>query len=141
VVDIKQVIILPDGGRTPARSRCGTSVVSSAHAGSTGARGKLLDGQRVVHRMLQPSILRPAEVSSIKYRQLGRAGLRVSIFGLGTNAFGARADDATSIAVIHHALDHGVTLIDTANSYTNTRSEAIIGTALKGSSHASDRGN
>ncbi|MBM3450246.1 MAG: aldo/keto reductase [Armatimonadetes bacterium] len=65
------------------------------------------------------------------YRQLGRTGLRVSAYGLGTNAFGVRADEATSIAVIHHAIDNGVTLIDTANVYTGTKSETIIGKALK----------
>jgi len=71
-------------------------------------------------------------VRTIKYRQLGRSGLRVSAFALGTNAFGGRADEAASIAVIHHALDHGVNLIDTANIYTDTRSETIIGKALQG---------
>jgi aryl-alcohol dehydrogenase-like predicted oxidoreductase len=66
------------------------------------------------------------------YRQLGRSGLRVSAYGLGTNAFGGRADEETSIAIIHHALDHGVTLIDTANIYTGGRSEQIIGQAIRG---------
>jgi aryl-alcohol dehydrogenase-like predicted oxidoreductase len=74
----------------------------------------------------------PAEVRLIKYRQLGRSGLRVSAYALGTNAFGGRADEAASTAVIQHALDHGVNLIDTANIYTETRSETIIGKALKG---------
>jgi aryl-alcohol dehydrogenase-like predicted oxidoreductase len=36
------------------------------------------------------------------YRQLGRSGLSVSTYALGTNAFGGRADEATSIAIIHH---------------------------------------
>jgi len=71
------------------------------------------------------------EVRLIKYRQLGRAGLRVSVYALGTNAFGGRAEETASMAVIHHALDHGVNLIDTSNSYANTRSETIIGKALK----------
>jgi aryl-alcohol dehydrogenase-like predicted oxidoreductase len=66
------------------------------------------------------------------YRQLGRSGLHVSAFALGTNSFGGRADEAESIAIIHHALDHGVNLIDTANIYTETRSEQIIGKALRG---------
>ncbi|HEV2439950.1 MAG TPA: aldo/keto reductase [bacterium] len=65
------------------------------------------------------------------YRQLGRAGLNVSAYALGTNAFGGRADEATSIAIIHHALDHGVNLVDTANIYTNTNSERIIGKAIQ----------
>lgn len=66
------------------------------------------------------------------YRKLGRSGLSVSAYGLGTNAFGGRADEETSIAIIHHALDHGVNLIDTANVYTNSNSERIIGKALRG---------
>jgi len=70
-------------------------------------------------------------VSPIKYRQLGRSGLRVSVYGLGCNSFGGRADEAASAAVIHHALDHGVNLLDTANVYTESRSETIIGKALK----------
>jgi len=66
------------------------------------------------------------------YRQLGRSGLNVSAYALGTNAFGGRADEPTSIAIIHHALDHGVNLIDTANIYTDTKSEQIIGKAVRG---------
>jgi 1-deoxyxylulose-5-phosphate synthase len=66
------------------------------------------------------------------YRKLGRSGLSVSAYALGTNAFGGRADEETSIAIIHHALDHGVNLIDTANVYTNSDSERIIGKALRG---------
>lgn len=66
------------------------------------------------------------------YRELGRSGLNVSAFALGTNSFGGRADEDTSIAIIHHALDHGVNLIDTANIYTNSNSERIIGKGLRG---------
>jgi aryl-alcohol dehydrogenase-like predicted oxidoreductase len=66
------------------------------------------------------------------YRRLGSSGLNVSAYALGTNSFGGRADEDTSIAIIHHALDHGVNLIDTANVYTNSNSERIIGRALRG---------
>lgn len=69
---------------------------------------------------------------TIQYRRLGRTGLRVSVYGLGTNAFGGRADEDTSVALIHHALDHGVNLLDTANIYTGGRSEQIIGKAIRG---------
>jgi 1-deoxyxylulose-5-phosphate synthase len=65
------------------------------------------------------------------YRTLGRSGLNVSAYGLGTNAFGGRADEETSIAIIHHAMDHGVNLIDTANVYTDSNSERIIGKATR----------
>lgn len=68
----------------------------------------------------------------MQYRQLGTSGLKVSVLGLGTNAFGGRADKATSIRVLHHAVDMGITFIDTANIYTNTQSESIIGEAFEG---------
>ncbi|UPK43820.1 aldo/keto reductase [Paenibacillus pabuli] len=68
----------------------------------------------------------------MEYRRLGNSGLRVSALGLGTNAFGKRADDPTSIRIIHAALDHGINFIDTANIYAGTESERIIGQALRG---------
>lgn len=69
------------------------------------------------------------------YRRLGSSGLKVSALGLGTNSFGGRADEATSARIIHQAIDCGVTFIDTANIYTNTESERIIGQALEGRRH------
>jgi 1-deoxyxylulose-5-phosphate synthase len=66
------------------------------------------------------------------YRNLGRSGLKVSALSLGTNAFGLRADEATSITIVHKALDSGINLIDTADVYGNGESERIIGLALKG---------
>jgi aryl-alcohol dehydrogenase-like predicted oxidoreductase len=68
----------------------------------------------------------------MEYRRLGNSGLRVSSLGLGTNAFGKRADDPTSIRIIHAALDQGINFIDTANIYAGTESERIIGQALMG---------
>ncbi|MDA8345779.1 MAG: aldo/keto reductase [Thermaerobacter sp.] len=68
----------------------------------------------------------------MQYRRLGRSGLEVSAIGLGTNAFGSRADKDTSIAVVRRALDLGVNLIDTADIYSDTRSEEILGEALAG---------
>ncbi|WP_145027757.1 aldo/keto reductase [Paenibacillus sp. Y412MC10] len=68
----------------------------------------------------------------MKYRYLGHTGLGVSVLGLGTNAFGKRADQDTSVRIIHHALDRGVNFIDTANIYAGTESERIIGLALQG---------
>lgn len=67
----------------------------------------------------------------MEYRNLGRSGLKVSAMSLGTNAFGGRADEAASIAVVHKALDAGINLIDTADMYTGGESERIIGKALK----------
>lgn len=68
----------------------------------------------------------------MQYRNLGRSGLKVSVLGLGTNSFGGRADKATSIRIIHQALDAGISLLDTADGYTGGQSEQIIGEALQG---------
>ena len=71
----------------------------------------------------------------MEFLPLGRTGIRVSSIGLGTNAFGGRADRDASIAILHRALDAGITLIDTANIYTATASETIIGEGLRGRRH------
>ncbi|MBW7455010.1 aldo/keto reductase [Paenibacillus sepulcri] len=71
----------------------------------------------------------------MRYRNLGTSGLEVSVLGLGTNAFGGRADKETSVRVLHHAVDNGISFIDTANIYTGTKSEEIIGEAFEGRRH------
>jgi aryl-alcohol dehydrogenase-like predicted oxidoreductase len=64
-------------------------------------------------------------------RKLGRSDIEVSLVGLGANNFGARMDLEASRLVIHKALDLGITLIDTADSYGNRGgSEEIIGKVL-----------
>ena len=68
----------------------------------------------------------------MEYRQLGRSGLQVSAIGLGTNNFGRQLDAKGTAVVINHALDLGVNMIDTANSYSRGLSEEYIGRALKG---------
>lgn len=71
----------------------------------------------------------------MKYRQLGSSGLQVSAIGLGTNNFGRRLDAAATETVVHAALDAGVNMIDTSNSYGDGQSEEFIGRALKGRRH------
>ncbi|MEK3663530.1 aldo/keto reductase [Paenibacillus sp. FSL F4-0236] len=71
----------------------------------------------------------------MNFKRLGNSGLQVSALGLGTNAFGKRADQQTSIQIIHAALDHGINFIDTANIYAGSESERIIGLALEGRRH------
>jgi aryl-alcohol dehydrogenase-like predicted oxidoreductase len=53
----------------------------------------------------------------MELRNLGQSGLRVSVIGLGCNNFGGRIDDDATRAVIHKALDLGITLFDTADTY------------------------
>lgn len=70
------------------------------------------------------------------YRVLGRSGLKVSPLCLGTMTFGTgagwSADEATSRAVFDNYLEQGGNFIDTAISYTNGRSETLLGTFLAG---------
>ena len=69
----------------------------------------------------------------MKYRRLGNSGLKVSEIGLGANNFGRRLDVEGTAAVVDRALDVGINLIDTANTYGGgRRSEEYIGLALKG---------
>lgn len=50
-------------------------------------------------------------------RNLGRSGLRVSLVGLGCNNFGGRIDDVAARKVVDAAIEHGITLFDTADVY------------------------
>jgi len=68
----------------------------------------------------------------MEYRQLGASGVRVSAIGLGTNQFGGKVDQQGVDAIIAGALDLGINFIDTADVYTQTRSEETLGNALKG---------
>ena len=53
----------------------------------------------------------------MEYRNLGKSGLKVSAVGLGCNNFGLKCDAEQTRAVVHRALDEGVTLFDTADIY------------------------
>ena len=76
----------------------------------------------------------------MEYRQLGYTGLRVSALALGTMTFGGRGKFAlvgeTEIdearRIVERALDAGVNFIDTADVYSDGRSEEIVGEVLKG---------
>ena len=52
-------------------------------------------------------------------RKLGTSTLEVSVVGLGGNNFGGRIDFEASQRVVHAAIDRGINLIDTADSYGN----------------------
>ncbi len=67
----------------------------------------------------------------MEIRNLGRSGLRVSAVGLGCNNFGGRIDLEASRAVVHAALDAGITLLDTADAYGERGgSETALGEIL-----------
>jgi aryl-alcohol dehydrogenase-like predicted oxidoreductase len=64
-------------------------------------------------------------------RSFGTTGLQVSAVGLGCNNFAIRLDRAATAAVVHAALDGGITLFDTADIYGDRGgSETLLGQAL-----------
>src|SRR5580765_55511 len=69
-------------------------------------------------------------MSDMRFRPLGDSGLMVSVVGVGCNAFGARIDAEQTQLVVNAALDHGITLFDTADSYGDGASEELLGEAL-----------
>jgi aryl-alcohol dehydrogenase-like predicted oxidoreductase len=75
----------------------------------------------------------------MKYKLLGKTGLRVSEICLGTMTFGEDwgwgASKETCKQLIHLFLDSGGNFIDTANYYTNGSSETIVGELLQGIRH------
>jgi aryl-alcohol dehydrogenase-like predicted oxidoreductase len=70
------------------------------------------------------------DMTDLETNRLGRSGLAVSSVGLGANNFGTRIDAAASRTVVDAALDAGITLIDTSDSYGE--SESILGEILEG---------
>ena len=76
---------------------------------------------------------------AVEYRQLGHSGLRVSEITLGTMTFGDAGTGAAiggvplsqARALVDQALEAGVNMIDTADVYSNGRSEEIVGEILQ----------
>jgi aryl-alcohol dehydrogenase-like predicted oxidoreductase len=70
----------------------------------------------------------------MKTRKLGNQGLEVSELGLGCmgmSEFYGNSDDQEAIATIHHALDLGVTFLDTADMYGPFTNEKLVGRAIE----------
>jgi aryl-alcohol dehydrogenase-like predicted oxidoreductase len=70
----------------------------------------------------------------MRTRRLG-VDLEVAEIGLGCmgmSAFYSGADERESIATIHHALDRGVNLLDTADIYGGGNNERLVGRAIAG---------
>ena len=71
----------------------------------------------------------------MKKRSIGKSGIEVSAIGLGcmsmSGVYGS-ADDQESTAVIHRAVEQGVTFIDTADAYGQGHNEELVGKALQG---------
>jgi len=63
----------------------------------------------------------------MEYRQLGNTDLNVSSIGLGCVTFGREIDRETSLDILDHALERGITLFDTAEAYAQGASENLLG--------------
>lgn len=72
----------------------------------------------------------------MKYRRLGRTGLKVSVIGLGTWQFGGEWGKTFTQeevnAILRRAKELGINFIDTAECYGDHLSEALIGQAIRG---------
>ncbi|MGW4499035.1 aldo/keto reductase [Micromonospora sp. NPDC004336] len=70
----------------------------------------------------------------MRYRPLGRTGIEVSAYCLGTMMFqdGGNPDRDDCVRIIHAALDAGINFVDTADMYGQGQSEEIVGKALRG---------
>lgn len=71
----------------------------------------------------------------MKYNSLGSTGLNVSCLSFGASSLGGvfhQVDEAEAIRAVHTALDLGINYFDVAPAYGATRSELVLGKALKG---------
>jgi voltage-dependent potassium channel beta subunit len=67
----------------------------------------------------------------VRYRSLGRSGLRVTAVSLGSwLTYGGSVDDAVARACIDHAWELGVRFFDTANVYAGGKAEVVVGRTL-----------
>lgn len=70
----------------------------------------------------------------MKYRTLGKTGLRVSVLGYGASPLGGvfrDVNETDGIRTVHTAIDLGINFIDVSPYYGLTRAESVLGKALK----------
>ena len=72
---------------------------------------------------------------SLPQRALGKSGINVSAIGLGCMSFSGvygPSEDAAATALIHEALEAGITMLDSSDAYGKGHNETLLGQALKG---------
>ena len=97
-------------------------------------RGKTAIMTRVLPAAHDAQLRRSHErTGTMEYRRLGRAGVRVSVIGLGTNRFGTAQVPLAEVSnILDAALDMGINFIDSSDTYVRGRCEETLGQALKG---------
>jgi aryl-alcohol dehydrogenase-like predicted oxidoreductase len=92
-------------------------------------------------RQLCPGVQTVFRIFTMEYRQLGHSGLKVPVLSLGTGTFGGAGeffskwgttDAKGATRLVDVCLEHGLTLFDTANIYSQGASEDVLGAAIKG---------
>jgi aryl-alcohol dehydrogenase-like predicted oxidoreductase len=76
-----------------------------------------------------------AKTNNLPTRMFGSSGIASSAIGLGCMSFSGTygaSNDENAIAVIHEALDRGITLLDSSDAYGNGHNEELVGKAIKG---------
>jgi aryl-alcohol dehydrogenase-like predicted oxidoreductase len=68
----------------------------------------------------------------MQYTTLGKTGVQVSRLCFGTMSFGGDADESTSAHMFHRCREAGINFFDTANVYSQGKSEEILGTLIRG---------
>ncbi|MDB5764606.1 MAG: NADP-dependent oxidoreductase [Herminiimonas sp.] len=71
----------------------------------------------------------------MQYRRLGNSNLKVSALCLGTMMFGDQTDIGEAERIVGSAREHGINFIDTADVYSNGRSEEMVGKLLVADRH------
>jgi len=71
---------------------------------------------------------------SLPQRPLGKSGINSSAIGLGCMSFSGvygPSEDAAAVALIHEALDQGITMLDSSDAYGKGQNETLVGNAIK----------
>jgi len=71
----------------------------------------------------------------MKYRRVGKSGIKVSSLCLGTVPFGHYVGEEEAGAIVDRCLDAGINFFDTANVYARGASEEVLGKTLQGRRH------
>lgn len=84
---------------------------------------------------MNTDIVTAPDSTKLPQRPLGRTGFNVSTIGLGCmgmSDFYGSSDEARNLRTLHHALDRGITLLDTADCYGPFTNEELVGRAIAG---------